>query len=554
MADFEEVLKQLKENKKKNQDELRDVKDTIAVGFDIVETIEERAEKREKDQKRVEAGHKANQTRMENLAKKQAEQAAAAAAAATKQNSFFNKISNFNKKQLSIAENNRKDAKADKLKKAEALREAKLGDKASAARNIVGKDIEEPSFLKKIFKLALGIFGAAVFIKLVQNFDQVKAFTTDKLIPALKSTFTFLKDTLTPVFEFIANNFKQVVTGVAVVAGAVIGARIIIRIINFIKAITSAFLTISSSVVSIYGNLLLVMKTLGGGLMKAVNFLAKITKPFRLFMMKTFIPNMIAMFKSMMGKAFSLLLGGISKLKLLVLAFKAFMLTTFLPAIGGFIMGLITSLGAVLIPLAIPIAIAAGIAAVVAGIGFALTKLRDALGFESIFDVLMLGVMHLKDAFATIVNFIGSIVNKILGIAEKFGKFIGFEVDLPEIPKMVTDSAEQFKAEAQKEGAGAKVLGEDGKFRGMDKEELARLEKREQEGKFITSREQRTLDAFQERRDRMLQPPQAAGGGNVANAVVNAPVSTTNVNNATTVMDAEPAIDGLDRFAMGGAF
>ena len=51
-----------------------------------------------------------------------------------------------------------------------------------------------------------------------------------------------------------------------------------------------------------------------------------------------------------------------------------------------------------------------------------------------------------------------------------------------------------------------------------------------------------------------LAPPQGAGGGNVANAVVNAPVSTTNVNNATTVMDAEPAIDGLDRFAMGSAF
>ena len=39
-------------------------------------------------------------------------------------------------------------------------------------------------------------------------------------------------------------------------------------------------------------------------------------------------------------------------------------------------------------------------------------------------------------------------------------------------------------------------------------------------------------------------------GGQQVNAI-NAP---TNVNNATTVMDAEPAIDGLDRFAMGGAF
>jgi hypothetical protein len=60
--------------------------------------------------------------------------------------------------------------------------------------------------------------------------------------------------------------------------------------------------------------------------------------------------------------------------------------------------------------------------------------------------------------------------------------------------------------------------------------------------------------AIQQKQRQDLASPQPAGEASVANAVVNAPVSTTNVNNATTVMDAEPAIDGLDRFAMGSAF
>ena len=40
-------------------------------------------------------------------------------------------------------------------------------------------------------------------------------------------------------------------------------------------------------------------------------------------------------------------------------------------------------------------------------------------------------------------------MNFILGIVEKFGRFLGFEIDLPEIPKMSTDNAANKKAELE---------------------------------------------------------------------------------------------------------
>ena len=503
VASLDNVIQQLQENKKQNQDslteirsELTGVENVVDNVVELVSDVEKNTEKREKNQNRIEGGKKAYRTRMENLAKKEAEKFSLFRAIDAKAVEAFETLGEFAKKQynatlaqVELIEKQRADANADKLKNLEALREAKLGGKLKAAKDVVGDKIEEPSFLKKIFKLALGIFGAAAFIKLVQNFDQVKAFTTDKLIPALVSTFNFLKDVLTPVFKFISDNFSGVVTGVLVAAGVVISAKIFIKLANLFKGIQIALLTIKSGTASLLGGLIAT------------------------------------------GKA------------------------------------LVTAAA----PFAIPIAIALGIAAVVAGIGFALTKLRDALGFGSIFDVLMLGVMHLKDAFGHVVNLVGSLVNFILGLVEKFGKFLGFKVDLPELPKMATDSAAEFKmgAQAQETVIKAKEKEEEGSS-------LAELEKRfgydtvEEEPNVVVTRGGRLSDeqaaalesgmtlgevmAMRPTPQQDLTPPQGAGGGNVANAVVNAPVSTTNVNNATTVMDAEPAIDGLDRFAMGSAF
>ena len=281
-ASLDNVIQQLQENKKQNQDslteirsELSGVEDVVDNVVDLVSNVEKNAEKREKNQNRVEGGKKAHRTKMENLAKKEAERFSLFRTMDTAAVKAFETLGEFAKKQydatvnqVELIEKQRADAKADKLKNLEALREAKIGDKTDAARKVVGDDIKEPTFLNKIFKLALGIFGAAVFIKLVQNFDKVKAFTTEKLIPAIAATFSFLKDALTPVFNFIVDNFEGVLTGVVVAAGAVIGAKIFIKLANIFKKIKFA-LSLIHFLRILKVPTRLVLKTLSGSFLEA---------------------------------------------------------------------------------------------------------------------------------------------------------------------------------------------------------------------------------------------------------------------------------------------
>jgi len=184
-----------------------------------------------------------------------------------------------------------------------------------------------------------------------------------------------------------------------------------------------------------------------GNLVKMVKTMMTAVKVFQAFMMTEFIPNLKSFFSGMMKRlGFTKLLGIITAA---ATAFGTFMTATALPAIGAFFSGMIASISAALIPLLPIIAIGAGIALLVGALYLGLKAIQESLGFGSIFDVLQLGVAHLKDAFAHVVNFIGSIANFIMGMVEKFGKFLGFEIDLPEIPKMDTDSAAKTKNELQ---------------------------------------------------------------------------------------------------------
>ena len=112
----------------------------------------------------------------------------------------------------------------------------------------------------------------------------------------------------------------------------------------------------------------------------------------------------------------------------------------------------ITPMLAALAPILLPIA---AIAAVFGIIYLALEKMREALGFTSIFDVMLLGLAYLKDGFGHIVNLIGTIVNFIMGLVGKFASFLGFDIDIPKIPKMDTDNASRKKAELQEKAATA---------------------------------------------------------------------------------------------------
>lgn len=156
------------------------------------------------------------------------------------------------------------------------------------------------------------------------------------------------------------------------------------------------------------------MKNLGNTLMKPLRLLLNGAKVFRVFMMATFIPGMMAAFSGMIAA--------------------------------------ITPMLVALAPILLPIL---AIAAVFGLIYLALEKMREAMGFTSIFDVMLLGLAYLKDGFGHIVNLIGTIVNFIMGLVGKFASFLGFDIDIPKIPKMDTDNAKKKKAELQEKAAAA---------------------------------------------------------------------------------------------------
>lgn len=135
---------------------------------------------------------------------------------------------------------------------------------------------------------------------------------------------------------------------------------------------------------------------------------------------------------------------GAKAIKALGLGLKAAALAS-TTAMGSMLMGMLTFLA----PFAIPIAIAAAIALVVAGIGFALTKLRDALGFTSVFDVVMLGVAYLKDAFARMGNLVIDIYNKIIGLVSGFASWLGFDMPDLTLDRLNTDNAVKKQAELE---------------------------------------------------------------------------------------------------------
>lgn len=148
-----------------------------------------------------------------------------------------------------------------------------------------------------------------------------------------------------------------------------------------------------------------------------------------------------------------LIVGKLAKLVKGIKVFRVFMMGSFIPGMISAFSGMIaaiTPMLAAMAPILLPIlAIAAIFGLIYAG----LAAMRDAMGFTSIFDVIMLGFSYLKDAFAHIVNAVGSIVNFIMGMIEGIAGIFGFEIDLPTIPKMATDNAEKKKAELKAKAA-----------------------------------------------------------------------------------------------------
>lgn len=203
--------------------------------------------------------------------------------------------------------------------------------------------------------------------------------------------------------------------------------------------------------------------------------IVKAIKVFQVFMKTTFIPGILRMYSSIMSSGPVIKLTNM--LSKVATGFKVFMMNAFIPGMVKFFVGMMTTLGtalkgilAVIGPMLAPVAI---ITALVLGIAFGLKALSKALGFTSVFDMLFVGVAYLKDAFAHIVNAIGSIVNFILGIVEGIAGLLGFEIDLPQIPKMATDNAAKKKAEIKVKDAAKKEEELKAAARKKEEEELA---------------------------------------------------------------------------------
>lgn len=258
---------------------------------------------------------------------------------------------------------------------------------------------------------------------------------------------TFLKS------EFVANMVDNMKSMMASVGKA---------LMNPITTLKNLFLSFQTTMVGQFlvqmtDNLKSMMASVGKALMNPITTLKNLFTAFKTSMAVTFVTDMAASLRSMMASVGRALMNPITTLRNLFTGFRVFMTATFIPGMIAAFTGMMASVGgmlAAMAPILIPIL---AIGAILGLIYLAFDSLKKAMGFTSIFDVIMLGVAHLKDAFAHVVNAIGSIVNFIFGIVEGIASFIGFDVELPKVPKMSTDNAEKKKAELDLKAEQARI-------------------------------------------------------------------------------------------------
>ncbi len=441
---------------------------------------------------------------------------------------------------LSDAQAERLDAKRQSeqssLKALEDEREASMKDRVQKKVKDKGLDKEvgkTPSFISKLAKLALGIVGIKVFQLMIENFDTIKAFVKDKIIPATSGLFTFFKDT---VFPFISDNFKEIFNGMVMIAGAIVGFRIFTKILNAIRLMRIGFIAVQVGTLTAATNL----SAMGKGV------LAKL------------------------GTAIKFLRAGF-------LAVSVFTMSTLVPALTG----IVTTMAVALAPF-MPIILAVGVA--IAGIAFLLNKVKNALGFDSIFDVMLLGLQFMKDGLAHVANFFIKIAKKIAGLGGKLLTALGIEVpdfvkNLENAELMDTNNAQRFKEETLAKQEAERL--EKAKTTGTAESDIPEMPKMEVVAKKELEDAKSELNNTAQPELRMNEPPElqvpismekSGGFGSMlenlsggreelesskANATatqvavqnISAPSTTNNSSSSVNVDSPSPATDDLDRVA-----
>ena len=294
-----------------------------------------------------------------------------------------------------------------------------MGDRFDEA---IGENARKAGFFAALAGLALMFIDPAKFEELMK-----------KALKVISGIFKTLYDLVTGDWEGFTKNFSEnwkSIMGLLGGIGLMFGGKILKMIGGVVKAARSFSLFMFKTLIpGIYNMFIDLMKALGGAIMKAIRGLVKLGRVFRGFMLLTFVPSMIAAFTGMMAAMIPILIA--------------------------------------MAPILIPIL---AIAALFGVIYYALESMRESMGFTSIFDVIQLGLAHLKDGFARLGNF-------FIGLAEGVVNSMGWlnpilewlGVDAPdfstmEFERMETGNAALKKLEMEKKAAKAAQEREEAKI------------------------------------------------------------------------------------------
>jgi hypothetical protein len=288
----------------------------------------------------------------------------------------------------------------------------------------------------------------------------------DAAIKIIGKISAFFKDKILPKLGQVEGevDYTSVLIGslLAYFSGTII--RALSSTVKVMKTLVTAVKTFATFIkTSFVGNMISNLATTTKNFMSAgITKIKNAAIAFKAKMLTEFIPNMLANLKSMMASLGGKVMSLMNKLVTAAKTFRVMLLTTWIPGMIVALSTMATSLMATLAPFAVPIAIVAGIVAAVALIGLALTKIRDSLGFTSIFDVIMYGVSFIKDGLAHLGNVFIQIAKKIAGLGAGLLEFLG--VDVPDwvykardMELMRTDNAARKKVELDQKAEAAKI-------------------------------------------------------------------------------------------------
>lgn len=299
---------------------------------------------------------------------------------------------------------------------------------------------------EKFFNILSGLFDAAIKI-----IGKISAFFKDKILPKLGQVEGEV-DYTSVLIGSLALFFS----------GTII--RALSSTVKVMKTLVTAVKTFATFIkTSFVGNMISNLATTTKNFMSAgITKVKNAAIAFKAKMLTEFIPNMLANLKSMMASLGGKVMSLMNKLVTLGKVFRGFMLTTFIPSMIAGFTGMMASMTPILIamaPILVPIlAIAAAFGLVLLG----LNKIKESMGFTSIFDVIMYGVSFIKDGLAHLGNVFIRIAKKIAGLGAGLLEFLG--VDVPDwvykardMELMATDNAARKRVELDQKAEAARL-------------------------------------------------------------------------------------------------